>query len=765
MKRMLSTLALLGTFFLLPLVAQAAEYTITIEPVEHATIKVTYGSVSNPTEVHSGDKVGYYEMLTIRVIPDEGYEATHYIVNGVEKPIKNSLGEFEFVREDLTISAKVKPATKCTVTITPPENGTLSVMNIKTRKYVKTGDQLYSGTSIHMSITPAKGYDIEAWLIDGESYEPSDSKYTHYSYTYTVKKDVTISVKLKEISQPTPSDYTVTMIQPKEGQGTMTAFYYNNKDGNKTALTTGSNTVPADAYVTFEVKPAEGYEMDHWMINNKPDESTSSTKGIIVNANLKVEPILKKVGGSAQPTEGKITMVQPKMAEGLMRAYTFDENGDELPIREGQSVKIGTKVTFLVTPKDGYEMDSWKVNDKPKALDAVEPNKIKLTVNGDLKVEPVLKEAEPTEGKITLVQPKKDDQGKETGVLRASYTDSDYGMTVIVNDGDMVDFDTKVTFAVEPAEGYEMDHWMIDDQRKEPNQNNANITEIVIKGNLKVEPILKKKTSVTPKKGTITFRVKGTEGEIQATYEDLVSGKPSKIIEQNPTPLPIGTKVTLKATLNDGYEVTYTNNDKPVAKEMLSADGSVYTFTVEGDASVVATIAQKPVAEKFIVTYTSNPAEGGTVKLFNNDGSEVASGTSIVSGTKMYVEVTPADKYELETLQVGDTKLQAGDEKLAKLANRGFRYDFTVTVATNIQATFKLVNAIEQLTESQVVAYVSNGGTRLDVAGASEGTEVRLYDYTGQLLLLSTEHTLDISALPAGSYIVLVGNDTTRIAK
>ena len=225
MKRMLSTLALLGTFFLLPLVAQAAEYTITIKPVEHATIKVTHGSVSNPTEVHSGDKVGYYEMLTIQVIPDEGYEATHYIVNGVEKPIKNSLGEFEFVREDLTISAKVKPATKCRVTITPPENGTLSVMNIKTRKYVQTGDQLYSGTSIYMSITPAKGYDIEAWVIDGESYEPSDSKYTHYNYTYTVKKDVTISVKLKEISQPTPSDYTVTMIQPKEGQGTMTAYY------------------------------------------------------------------------------------------------------------------------------------------------------------------------------------------------------------------------------------------------------------------------------------------------------------------------------------------------------------------------------------------------------------------------------------------------------------------------------------------------------------------------------------------------------------
>ena len=41
-----------------------------------------------------------------------------------------------------------------------------------------------------------------------------------------------------------------------------------------------------------------------------------------------------------------------------------------------------------------------------------------------------------------------------------------------------------------------------------------------------------------------------------------------------------------------------------------------------------------------------------------------------------------------------------------------------------------------------------SGGTRLEVTGATEGTEVRLYDYTGQLLLSSTEHALDISALP-----------------
>ena len=752
MKRMLSILALLGTFCLLPLVAQATEYTITIEPVEHATIKVTHGSVSNPTEVHSGDKLGYYEMLTIQVTPDEGYEATHYIVNGVEKPLTSSLGEFEFVKGDLIISAKVVPATKCTVTITPPENGTLSVMNIKTRKYVQTGDQLYSGTSIHMSVMPKKGYDIEAWLIDGESYKPSNNKYTHNSYTYTVQKDVTISVKLKEISQPTPSDYKVTMIQPKEGQGTMTASYYN-KDGNLTTLTTG-NSVPKGTYVTFEVTPAEGYEMDHWMIDDKPDESTSNTKGIIVEANLKVEPILKNVGGSAQPTEGKITMVQPKTEEGSMRAYTFDDEGEELPIQDGQSVKIGTNITFAVTPAEGYKMSSWKVNDETKKVDATTPNKIKLTVTG----------------------------------------------------------------------------------------------------NLKVEPVLKAETPVNPTEATLTVKREGTGATISGKYV-TPDEKTFSIWEGNTKQVPLGSKVTLTANLTKGFEVTYMNNDTPAPEEALSEEGKVYTFTVQGNVTVVAKVTEKQVAGEFTVTCVADPekggkvsastaegpitnggkvaggeyitvkatpnedfevdqwfvntkeltykkgsgsftfaltedvtikvtfkstlppaeyavtvepalpsAEAGEVHLFQKNGIPFESGKSVVEGTEMYVEVTPAAKYELETLQVGETKIPAGDEKLVNIAG-GVKYTFTVKAATKVQATFKLANAIEQLAQSDVAVYVTNGGTRLEIAGAAEGAEVRLYDYTGQLLLTSTEHTLNISALPAGSYIVLVGNYTTRIVK
>ena len=506
-----------------------------------------------------------------------------------------------------------------------------------------------------------------------------------------------------------------------------------------------------DTFV-FKAQPSEGYTLKAWYLNGElvQGESTLTYKVVHPRTSIDVE-----VEFSKEVAEAKVTMVQPDATQGSMTAHYTNDATKE--VTDGASVAKDTQVTFVVTPKEGYEMASWKVNTETKPLESADPNQLTLTV-----------------------------------------TD-----------------------------------------------------------NLTVQPVLKAKAPVNPTEGTITVKIEGTGGHIKATYKNPDSGNPATIWPDTPKKLPNGTEVTLTATIaTAGYEVTYTNNGKPVPADALSADGTVYTFTVNGDATVVATFAQKQVTGEFTVTCVADPtdggevsastaegpitsetkvdggtlitvnatakenfavdqwffngkeltdrkgkdsytfvltedvtikvtfkstlppaeyavtvepvlpsAEAGTVKLFYKDGSVVASGTKVVTGSEMYVEVKPADKYELETLQVGETKIPAGDEKLIKQADGGFKYAFTVTEATKIQATFKLINAIEQLTAGQVAVYVTNGGTRLEVAGAADGAEVRLYDYTGQLLLASTEHALDISALPAGSYIVLVGNYTTRIVK
>ena len=1511
---MLSILALLGAFLLMPFVAQAQKCTITIEPVEHATITVFYGSMFLPTKVSSGDKVDKNTVLTISVTPEDGYNVTHYIVNGIEKPTTSTFPNSEKVERDMTISAKVVSAAPCTVTITQPkEGGTLGVTNMKTNKELTSGDKVDSGTQIGLAVTPAEGYDIEYWLIDGQQIKPS-SQLTRYSYYYQVTKDVEVSAKLKSNApqptkytvtlgdlpaeqgtftatygadntavqsgaelpegtkitftataaegyefdgwmvndvksddmnnplvitlaaalkvvpvmkpkatpQPTtytvtlgnvptepnlyyyayygsdmttvksgdalpagtevtfqvdipkgddflpkynvkswsvngntveeqsptlkitltedvtvfpvlekngtepdpgtdpvekgkvtmnnPQDeqrvehgtisasyydeateetvsvadgdevpvnttvsfvatpdegyvvvswkvnnetqpiefgadpnekavtvedatgitvtpivnksgaaaveYTITMVQPQEGQGTLTAhvgdktyrgefkakagteiffsvepaadyeMYYwliNDQrvdpsagnpnqltckvEGNlkvepilmsktapqptmytvtlgelpaeqgsftatygedKTAVQSG-DALPEGTEVTFTATPAEGYEFDYWMVNDAKSDDTNNPLVITLAAALKVAPVMK-AKAAPQPTDAKVTMVQPDATQGELIASYYDEDfqSDRLLTEEVTELEIGTKLTFQVNPEEGYELDYWKINEAPSDK---KDNPLNITLESDLKVEPVLKKSEtpvetfaikydcgkhatitgtadgkpftsgdkfaagtkivltvtledgyeimhwadadnnpiegtkglttysftvegpadvfartkekaapqPTEAKITLIQP-----DATQGKLMA-YTYGSDGMPSTIVDGMTVKSGTEVTFAVSLKDGYEMDYWLVNDQRQEveagefPHRKTIKVT-----GNLKVQPVLKAKTAPQPKKFEVSYScgdhatitgtangkpfesgdklavgtevvltvtpeegyevkhwidsddevVPGSEGKnsytftvdgytsivakiqkkkdtpqyetvhVKVEYESIngsitttyvapdgssqsISGEddipvgsvvtlratifmpnyqvvymnngdivPEEALSEDglvytfranedasiqalfskkttPEPtnkakvtvkqegtggfvmgsykepgadmgrsifngdtkdLPIGTVVTLTATLlSDAYQVTYTNNGEAAPAASLSEEGKVYTFTVKGDATVLATFAEKEVPnEDYTFTFeggkggtvtatvdtepiesgakiaagtkirvqatpdenyeidewlvndkpvstggldfyyvtlmkdtnvkvtfkSTKPveyavtvapvlpsAEAGTVKLYKENGTAVESGTAVAVNTKMYAEVKPAAKYELETLQVNNTTIKAGDAALVNLTGGGFKYSFTVTEATTIKATFKLGGAVEQLTQNQIVAYVTNGGTRLEVTGATEGTEVRLYDYTGQLLLSSTEHALDISALPAGGYIVLVGNYTTRIVK
>ena len=1194
---MLSILALLGTFLLMPLMAQAQKYTITINQVEHATITAYYIFAGQKTIVKNGDQVSRNKRLRVQATPDEGYVVTHYIINDVEK--ENLGNEYsEFVTSDLTISARVAPATLHTVTITQPEHGTLKVTD--GGKEVTSGDQKYFGTRLSLELTPETGYEIEYWIVNGKKFSPSTKAGFENKGALTVREDVTVTAQLKEAGTKTmvpvtlvkpehatikaykgkyassspelaageqveagseilvvvtpeagygvdywlfngqrvekatyrpnqqtfkileastiepvlkEAGYKITYEQPAEG-GTLSVkagygssaqtvasgsrveeraflkieatveagylfkhFLINGKvktvtspsspyifetatedmtiaaviekvkpcivtitqpehgtltvkNSSSSAVIKDGEEVPMNSRLLIEAKvdPAyefkhflingvetphtyysdyfktyscnytatgpvtiavvavekpstvitvepfehgelvvkygmypnsvevksgdavpqgaklsvdaffdDGYGLDHFLVNGKSKPSDDAESDYIL---LTVGDTPLKLSAVAKKTHGLIVLVQPDAAQGAMTAH-YTDNGQQKDLQDSTWVALETPVTFVVTPKEGYEMASWKVNDETKPLDASKPNELTLNVTADFKVEPVLKEKaapqptmytvtlgelsntkgffyafygedmttiqsgaslpagtevsfqvdaadgyeldywmvddvksddtsnplvitlsknvkvvpvmkekaapQPTTYTVTLTQP-----DATQGTMTAHYTDD---ATKAVTTGTSVEKDTKVTFVVAPKEGYEMASWKVDDETKSLESADPNQLTLTVTADLKVEPVLKAKAPVNPTEGTITIKREGFGGTVTGKCE-TPEGTISSIFEGMPKTLPNGTNVTLTANLTEGFEVTYTNNGTPVPAEALSAEGKVYTFTVNGDATVVAKIDKKQVTGEFAVKWVAEPEEGGeisastaegtisngskvaggesitvnatakenfavdqwflndkeltdrkgkesytfvltenvtikvtfkstlppaeyavtvepvlpsaeagTVKLFYKDGSVVASGTKVVTGSDMYVEVKPADKYELETLQVGETKIPAGDEKLIKQADGGFKYAFTVTEATKIQATFKLINAIEQLTAGQVAVYVTNGGTRLEVAGAAEGAEVRLYDYTGQLLLASTEHALDISALPAGSYIVLVGNYTTRIVK
>ena len=815
---------------------------VTITPFDHGTLTVKNSSSS--AVIKDGEEVPMNSRLAIEAKVDPAYEFKHFLINGVETPHTYYSDYFKTYSCNYTVTGPVtiavvaveKPST--VITIEPFEHGELVV---KYGMYpnsieVKSGDAVPQGETISVDAFFDDGYGLDHFLVNGVS-KPSDD--TEDDYILLTVGDTPL--KLSAVAKKTHG--LIVMVQPDTTQGVMTAHYTD--DGQQKNLQ-DSTWVALETPVTFVVTPQEGYEMASWKVNDETKELESADPNQLtlpVNDNIKVEPVLKEKA-APQPTMYTVTLGSIPASEGHFFAYYGE---DEKTIESGASLPEGTKVSFFVTPAEGYELDYWEVDEK-KSDDM--SNTLVITLSKDVKVRPVMKAKaapQPTMYTVQMIQPK---EGQ--GTMTAHYTDD---ATQAVTDGMSVEKGVKVTFVVAPKEGYEMESWKVNDETKELESADPNQLTLLVNDNTKVEPVLKAKAPVNPTEATLTIKREGTGATISGKYVTPDEMNFS-IWEGNTKQVPLGSKVTLTAALTEGFEVTYMNNGNPAPAEALSEEGKVYTFIVQGDVTVVAKVTEKQVTGEFTVTCIADPEEGGKVsastaegpitngakvaagefitikatpeenfevdqwflndrelknkkgyssftfllaedvtirvtfkstlpppeyavtvepilpsaeagkvQLFQKNGTPFESGKSVVTGTEMYVEVTPADKYELEMLQVGETKLPAGDEKLVNIAGGGVKYTFTVTAATKVQATFKLSNSIEQLAQRDVAVFVTNGGTRLEIAGAAEGTEVRLYDYTGQLLLASTEQALDISALPAGSYIVLVGDYTTRIVK
>ena len=918
--------------------------------VQHGTMTATYlDDDYNDIDVNDGDELPFGTTVSFVVTPEEGYEVAYWKVNGETHQIEpfaepNEKAVSVEDENGITIAPIVKKkgaaAVEYTITMVQPEEGqgTLTA-HVGNKTYKGSEFKATAGTEIFFSVEPAADYEMYYWLINDQRVDPSAGNPNQL--TRKVEGNLKVEPILMSKSAPEPTKFSVTLGELPAEQGTFTATY----GADKTSVQSGDE-LPDGTEITFTATPAEGYEFDYWMVNDAKSDDTNNPLVITLSAAVKVAPVMK-AKPAPQPTEAKITLIQPDATQGLLIAYTYGSDGMPLTIVDGMTVKSGTEVTFAVSLKDGYEMDYWMVNDQRQEVEAGEfPHKKTIKVTSDITVKPVLKAK-------TAPQPKK---------FEVSYS-CGYHATIVgtVNgkpfeSGEKLALGTEFVLTVTPEDGYEVKHWIDSDDEVVPGSEgknsytftvdgytsivakiqkkkdtpqyetvhvkveyesiNGSITTTYVASNGSSEPqsingeddipvgsvvtlrakiytpgyqvvymnngdvvskdalsedglvytftanedasiqaLFSKKTTPEPtNKAKVTFKVEGSGGFILGNYKEPGADMVRSIFDGDTKDLPIGTVVTFTATLlSDAYQVTYTNNGEAVPAASLSEEGTVYKFTVKGDATVLATFAKKEVPDKDYtftfeagkggtvtatvlmepiesgakiaagtkirvqatpdedyeidewlvndkpvstggldfyyvtlmkdtnvkVTFKSTKpveyavtvapvlpsAEAGTVKLYKENGTAVESGTAVAVNTKMYVEVKPAAKYELETLQVNNTTIKAGDAALVNLTGGGFKYSFTVTEATTIKATFKLGGAVEQLTQNQIAAYVTNGGTRLEVTGATEGTEVRLYDYTGQLLLSSTEHALDISALPAGGYIVLVGNYTTRIVK
>lgn len=826
--------------------AAAVEYTITMVQPQEGQGTLT---------AHVGDKTYRGEFkatagteVFFSVEPATDYEMYYWLIN--DQRVDPSAGNPNQLTRTVEGNLKVEPIlmsktapepTTYTVTMVQPDatQGALIASYYdaemqEDRLLTEAVTELEEGTKLTFQVNPEVGYELDYWKINEAQSDKKDNP-----LNITLESDLKVEPVLKK-SETAPETFQIFYDCDKHATITGTA------DGKPFA---NADKLAAGTKVVLTVTPDEGYEVKEWVDDDFvliPGTEGKTTYTFTVEGFVSVFAIIQE---KAAP--------QPKKFEvsyscGDHATIVGTVNGE--PFESGDKLALGTEFVLTVTPEEGYEVKHWIDSDDEVIPGSEGKNSYTFTVDGYTSI-------------VAKIQKKKDTPQYETVHVKVEYESINGSITTtyVAPDGSSQSITGEDDIPVGSVVTLRAMIFMPDYQvvymnngevvSKDALSEDGLVYTFTANEDASIQALFSKKTTPEPtNKAKITFKEEGTGGFVMGKYKDPESEFSRSIFNGDTKDLPIGTVITFTATLlSDAYQVTYTNNGEAVPAASLSEEGTVYTLTVKGDATVLATFSKKeapdedytftfeggkggtvtatvdmepiesgakiaagtmirvqatpdenyeidewrvndepvstggldfyyvtlmkdtnvkvtfkstkPVEYAVTVAPVLPSAEAGTVKLYKENGTAVESGTAVAVNTKMYVEVKPAAKYELETLQVNNTTIKAGDAALVNLTDGGFKYSFTVTEATTIKATFKLGGAVEQLTQNQIAAYVTNGGTRLEVTGATEGTEVRLYDYTGQLLLSSTEHALDISALPAGGYIVLVGNYTTRIVK
>ena len=355
------------------------------------------------------------------------------------------------------------------------------------------------------------------------------------------------------------------------------------------------------------------------------------------------------------------------------------------------AVLEGTELTIVATPADGYKLTALTANGKDilatKKLSVREDTEIKATF------------AEKKNYTVTFTP-----EGE--GTLTATRNGEPFTSGSLAYEGE------KIVITAQPAEGYQIDKWLIGKEEIESTPYTGKTTFECTVGTADVLI----KATFTKKTFAVTLTKEG-EGTITATGADDLSA------------VAYGTELTINATPAEGYELT-----------ALTANGTDILATkkvvVKGATEIKATFTKKTFAVKL-----TKEGEGTLTATGADDLNAVP------YGTELTIVATPAEGYKLTALTANGTDILA----TKKVVIKG---------ATEVKATFVDHTGVETTVTQQVKLYPNPATDYVIVEGVAPASEVSLHSMSGEQLYAGRADgrgslQIDMTALSDGVYLLV----------
>lgn len=541
---------------------------------------------------------------------------------------------------------------------------------------LKNGSSYAANTQVTFRLEMDGKYYVVAWT----NAEQSDSDPASAVLTLTQDSEVTVTVAKK----PTVSWTNVT-------GGTITVMGLVN--GTEQNVTSGSY-VDYGTDITVTVTPDANHVVT---AINGTTVNSSKANGV---QTLTVENITTDQTITASLTEKPTVTFGGSLTGGSVRV-SGTLNGAEKALTTGDHVDFGSSLTITATPDDGYVVDS--INDAPvntskangsKTVENVVVPDGGLTVSAAFLAKPTVTIATVTGGTVQV-------KGTKDGIANTT-----------VNNGDYVDFNTKLTVTLIPDKGFEVSHpdagWTA-----VPNSDTYTYsidvqTDQTITPAFAAIPAAEVTYSVVDKNGTETGGLDGTLS-MSVTRKGMSDYAVTNDNDGTET-VYRDSVLTFTATPADGYKVSkwFVNGTEQSARPEL---------TISSAAAQDVQVQFDPVGEE--VTYGFDAA-GVTDKaslsaVYQANGSTekepFPSGNKpTANGTITFTVSDLADGYEVEGWYVNGVK---------QYRQNGLTYAYSVTANVGADVKVKIVRS------SYTVTFSGENGT---VSAAVGGNTIRSGD-------------------------------------
>lgn len=684
---------------------------------ENGTVTANYwnGTTVGSSFKNGGELSPLHSVQLTANVPGKSITGWKITQNGTDEIVKvdgttytGSSYILTSISADTTVTVLTEAQEECTVKVSLVNaDGTPLVNDEATVSFSPEGTKTtpaangvftYNGhthDNLTVTLTLPDGLIVNEW-VDDAGKALTDGNLSGDKKTWDISnlsKSFAWTVKCS-----TPNSFRVTTDTQLNGQTSTeagTISVYKAGQSEEQGKVNSGDTVLQASSLRVVITPNSGYQLWNVTCNEKSKGVTSdfTINGVNEDINIVANFVKKPVITITAPTNGKVT------ASGM-------------PITNS-TVPYGSKdnIVFTATPVVGYEVGTWKVkvgDANPITLTSDQITKVANSDNqtytytpdattgitSDLTVTVSFKALPKATVEFSVVDKNNETDGGFDGTIQATVTRNGQSTTSSeVTSGTLTNVyrDSKVTFAAEPAAGYKVTKWLLDNVE----QSTPPVLDIVEGDNGTTKTVQVQFEKISNK---ITYAIDPTSdtghgAALNVTFlANTGTPSPENVPSGNSVRGPGVLTVTVNG-LNDGYEIeSWILNGAPYT----STDGKLTCNVSETQG---ADIKVKIVRKSYQITFSAT--EGGTITA-KVDETTLTSPASVKGDKQVtFTASTPETGYEFVGWKVDEKTVQSNSDP----------YVLTVSKNTSVQACYALTTAKYQVTYGIIQTSGKDNGT------------------------------------------------------